>query len=203
MAPREVVMGLDKVERGVSIFGSGIALIVSGVYAVAWVQDSPVTTSVHHVKGKSCPSTYSKHVGLFCEHVLKEADSYWAIRCLFPLIIGLLILLFAILRKRAGVACFALFLGVAVGAIDGAVFIFLGAWLIIRAFRLQRYGEASWTASNKAAREIAQAKKEGRAANLTPSTSTATSTTVAPSPKPLAPPTASKRYTPKQKPRKR
>jgi hypothetical protein len=70
----------------------------------------------------------------------------------------------------------------------------------VRAFRLQRYGEAGWRASNKVARENAQAKKEGRV--VTPKKASAASAAPA-VPGPVAPPTASKRYTPKQKPRKR
>jgi hypothetical protein len=83
----------------------------------------------------------------------------------------------------------------------GIVFLFLGVWLIVRAFRLQRYGEASWSGSNKAAREMAQAKKEGRAPK--PNARSKSTVEPPPPPGPVAPPSASKRYTPKQKPRKR
>jgi hypothetical protein len=82
------------------------------------------------------------------------------------------------------------------------VFVFMGAWLIVRAFRLQRYGDATWTGSNKIAREVAQAKREGRDATPKPKPSSSSPTAALP-PGPAAPPTASKRYTPKQKPRKR
>jgi hypothetical protein len=94
------------------------------------------------------------------------------------------------------VACFSVFLGIGLG-IAGVVFVFMGAWLIVRAFRLQRYGEASWSGSNRAAKELAQARREGR--EQTPKSTS----TPANSPGPTAPPSASKRYTPKQKPRKR
>lgn len=196
LAPREVVFGIDRVERSVSLFGVGIAMIISLVSLVAWIKKSPVITTQKYVKGKVCPSAFPKHVGEFCEHVLKASDSYWATRFLFIFVVALLLLYFTLRRKRAGVACFSVFLGIGLG-IAGVVFVFMGAWLIVRAFRLQRYGEASWSGSNKAAREIAQAKKEGR--DPTPKSSSATP---APS-SPAAPPSPSKRYTPKQKPRKR
>jgi hypothetical protein len=196
MVSREVVFGMDDVERKVSLFGVGIAMVVSLIYAIAWIRKSPVITKQAYVKGKACPSAFSKHVGSFCEHVLRQTDSFWATHFLLVFVVGLIILFFALRRKRAGVACFACFLGVGLQLV-GIVFLFLGVWLIVRAFRLQRYGQASWSGSNKAAREMAQAKKEGRVPK------TKTTETLAPPPGPVAPPSASKRYTPKQKPRKR
>jgi hypothetical protein len=199
LAPREVVFGMDRIERSVSLFGVGIAMVISIVSLVAWINKSSVITTQKYVKGKACPSAFPKHVGEFCEHVLKASDSYWATRFLFVFVTALIILFFALRRKRAGVACFSVFLGIGLG-IAGVVFVFLGAWLIVRAFRLQRYGEATWSGSNKVAREMAQARREGR--DPTPKSSTSSSTP-SPAPGPVAPPTASKRYTPKQKPRKR
>lgn len=187
---------MDDVERKVSLFGVGIAMVVSLIYAIAWIKKSPVITKQAFVKGKTCPSTFSKHVGAYCEHILHQTNSFWATHFLLVFIVGLIILFFTLRRKRAGVACFACFLGVGLQLV-GIVFLFLGVWLIVRAFRLQRYGEASWSGSNKAARALAQAKKEGRV----PKPNAAVNP--APSPGPVAAPVASKRYTPKQKPRKR
>jgi hypothetical protein len=190
---------MDQIERRVSLFGVGIAMIVSLVSLAAWIKTSPVITTQKYVKGKACPSAYPKHVGQFCEHILKASDSYWATRFLFIFVVAVLILFFTLRRKRAGVACFSVFLGIGLG-IAGVVFVFLGAWLIVRAFRLQRYGEASWSGSNRAAKEMAQARKEGR--DPRPKSSSAPAAPAAPA-GPVAPPSASKRYTPKQKPRKR
>ena len=190
---------MDRIERRVSLIAVGVAMLGALIFAAAWIRQSPLTTTQKYVKGKSCPAAYSKHVGNFCEHVLKHADSYWATRFLFIFVIALIILIFALKRKRAGVACFACFLGLGLGFGAGIVFLFLGVWLIVRAFRLQRYGEASWTGSNKVAREMAQGRKEGRA----PVVKSSASPTPVPTPGPVAPPSASKRYTPKQKPRKR
>jgi hypothetical protein len=196
MVSREVVFGMDDVERKVSLFGVGIAMVVSVIYAIAWIKKSPVITKQTYVKGKSCPSAFSKHVGAYCEHILRQTNSFWATHFLLVFIVGLIILFFTLRRKRAGVACFACFLGVGLQLI-GIVFLFLGVWLIVRAFRLQRYGEASWSGSNKAARELAQAKKDGRE----PKGKAAAAPALPPGP--IAAPAASKRYTPKQKPRKR
>lgn len=200
MVSREVVFGMDDVERKVSFFGVGIAMVVSLIYAIAWIKKSPVITKQAYVKGNACPSAFSKHVGTYCEHVLRQTNSYWATHFLLVFVVGLIILFFTLRRKRAGVACFACFLGVGLQLV-GIVFLFLGMWLIVRAFRLQRYGEASWSGSNKAAREIAQAKRDGRTSTSKVKSKSAITTTSTPGS--AAPPTASKRYTPKQKPRKR
>jgi hypothetical protein len=198
MVPREVVFGMDSVERKVSLFAVGIGMIVSLIFGINWVRKAAWSSSQKFVKGKACPPAYPNHVKAYC--ALVNAQSHWATQFLFVFVIGLIILFFALRRKRAGVACFACFLGIALG-LYGVVFLFLGAWLIVRAFRLQRYGEASWSGSNRAAKELAQARREGRVS--TPkSTSTSTSASATPS-GPTAPPSASKRYTPKQKPRKR
>jgi hypothetical protein len=187
---------MDQIERNVSLFGVAIAIIISLVSLVAWIKKSPVITTQKYVKGKACPKAFPLHRLEFCENILKESSSYWATRFLFVFVVALLLLFFALRRKRAGVACFACFLGIGLG-IAGVVFVFLGAWLIVRAFRLQRYGEATWKGSNTIAREMAQAKREGRDPTPKPSAGPALA------PGPVAPPTASKRYTPKQKPRKR
>jgi hypothetical protein len=203
MVPREVVFGMDSIERKVSLYAAGVAMLVALINVMFWVKNTPWTTTQKLTKGNTCPTLYHLVKGQ-CENVLKNAQSHWATQFVFIFAIALIILFFALRRKRAGVACFACFLGVAL-QIEGIVFLFLGVWLIVRAFRLQRYGEASWSGSNKAAREIAQAKKEGRApvAKSTVMPASGSASASAPPPGPVAPPSASKRYTPKQKPRKR
>ena len=201
MVPREVVFGMDSIERKVSLYAAGVAMLVALINVMFWIKNTPWTTTKKPTKGNTCPTLYHLVKGQ-CEHVLKNAQSHWATQFVFIFAIALIILFFALRRKRAGVACFACFLGVAL-QIEGIVFLFLGVWLIVRAFRLQRYGEASWSGSNKAAREIAQAKKEGRAPVTKSTVIPASGSASAPPPGPVAPPSASKRYTPKQKPRKR
>lgn len=200
---REVVMGMDDTERKISIFGVVVAILVSLVPAYEWINKSALVTTQKVVKGKACPATFHLN-GQLCEHVLKNAQSHWAIQFLFGFVVALIILFFALRRKRAGVACFSLFLGIGLG-VSGVVFVFLGGWLIVRAFRLQRYGDPTWAGSNKIAREMAKAKREGRdpRPQTTPKSTGSSVSKPAPTPGPAAPPAPSKRYTPKQRPRKR
>src|ERR1700691_1287605 len=155
MVPREVVMGLDPLERGISLFGAGIALVLALVTAIEWSRNLPTITTQKHVKGTACPSAYPKLVNTLCEHIVKTTRTEWEVKFFFILIVALCILFFAIRRKRAGVACFAIFLCLGLGLGSGLVFFFMGAWLIIRAYRLQKYGVATMLGSNRVAREMA------------------------------------------------
>jgi hypothetical protein len=208
MVPREVVMGLDPLERGISLFGAGIALVLALVTAIEWSRNLPTITTQKHVKGKACPSAYPKLVNTLCEHIVKTTRSEWEVKFFFILVVALCLLYFSLRRKRAGVACFAIFLGLGLGLGAGAVFFFLGAWLIIRAYRLQKYGVAGMVASNQVAREMSLARREGREPNLelpsssapprSPSRGSTKNSTQGPKG-----PDASKRYTPKKRAPKR
>jgi hypothetical protein len=206
LAPREAVLGLDPLERGISLFGASIGLVLAIVTAIEWARNLPVITTTKHTVGKACPAAYPKLVNTLCEHVVKTTRTEWEVKFFFILLVALCVLFFAIRRKRAGVACFAIFLGLGLGIGSGLVFFFLGAWLIIRAYRLQKYGIATMLGSNRVAREMATARKEGRAPNIepmsgssnAPAKNTSKSTPVKP-----GSPEASKRYTPKKPPRRR
>ncbi len=86
---------------------------------------------------------------------------------------------------------FTLFIG-----LIGFVFILLGAWLLLRAWRINKYGT---TNSKLIAREAAARPKGGAAKGATKSSSGKS----AAQPGERKPPTQSKRYTPKAPPRKK
>ena len=91
-------------------------------------------------KGKACPSAYPTRVNTLCEHIVKTTRTEWEVKFFFIVLVAACILYFALRRKRAGVATFAVFLGLGLGLGSGLVFFFMGAWLIMRAYRLQKYG---------------------------------------------------------------
>jgi hypothetical protein len=203
VAPRAVVLGLDNLERGISLFGASIAFVLALVTAIEWVRNIPVINTVKHVKGKACPAPY-KLVSSLCEQKVITSRSEWEVKFFFILLVAACILYFALRRKRAGVACFAVFLGLGLGIESGLVFFFLGVWLIVRAYRLQKYGTPSMLGSNRVARDMSTARKEGRTfkpPSSDDSSSSSSSSKSTPT-KPTAP-EASKRYTPKKPPRRR
>ena len=74
----------------------------------------------------------------------------------------------------------------------GILFMFLGGWLAIRAFRLQKYGDPTFSGSNIKARERAQERRRNRGVRTkSPTTGSASGTA-------RATPAPSKRYTPKK-----
>jgi hypothetical protein len=102
-------------------------------------------------------------------------------------------------RKRTLVAftlflvgfAFTIFIGLA-----GFAFILLGGWLMLRAWRLSKYG----TTDSKVIRRVAATQPRGRQRK---EAAGSTSKTASSSPTARKPPTASKRYTPKAPARKK
>jgi hypothetical protein len=202
MAPRTVVLGLDSIEWRVSLAAAAIGLVFALVTAVGWSRNLATTNKVAHVKGKACQAGYHlvKSVNM-CEEKVFTSRSAWEIEFVFTLVVALAILFFTLRRKRAGVACFAIFLGLGVGIERGFLFFFLGVWLIVRAYRLQKFGTPTMLGSNRVAKDMAIARKEGR--HVTSDVSSTTSSPSRPTPTKPAAPEASKRYTPKKPPRRR
>jgi len=198
---REVVLGLDKIERTVSLVGGAIAMVLAAYEIPDLLHNRHIIETAKYVKGKTCATGY-KHVAAQCQKSVLVHPSYWLPQFLLIVVFGLGIILFALLRKRVGVVTTALVLWLALST-AGLPFLFVAGWLIMRAFRLQKYGDASFSGSNRRAKEIA---KERRASGTPARTKSRSKTTVTDGvlvPGRAAPPTASKRYTPKQKPRKR
>ena len=167
VAPREVVLGLDHDRTRHQPVWRGNCPGVRARHRHRVVAQPSLITTFKHVKGKACPSAYPKLVDTLCEHmrehhaqrvggqVLLHPRSSRSVSC----------------TSRCGASAPALrvsrsFLGLGLGLGAGLVFFFLGAWLIIRAYRLQKYGVAGMVASNQVAREMALARREGRGPNL-------------------------------------
>jgi hypothetical protein len=192
-----VVLGLDSFERKISLVGAGTAIIFALATVVEWARNAATITTQAPSRTNTCAKGFHP-VKALCQEVTHTSRSEWEVRFLFIAVVALCILYFALRRKRAGVACFSIFLGLGLGISTGLVFFFLGAWLIVRAYRLQKYGDASFFGSNRVAKETGQAKRADRVSRAaakgepTPVVS-----------KSVTPPAASKRYTPKQPPRRR
>ena len=199
-----MILGLDQTERNFSYFGGVVALILAAIFIPRLLKNTWITETAKP-KGTTCPTGYTYHASECTKQVLTH-PSYWVPQFLIALIIGLVMLAFAYRRKRAGVVTCALLLGLSMGT-TGFIFLLLGGWLVVRAFRLQKFGDATFKGSNARAREMAQAKKEGRVlessgSSASDSSSKSGSKSAKASTKPSTP-APSKRYTPKQQPRKR
>jgi len=130
----------DHLERTVSLVGAGAALLFALATVVEWIKNVATIATQTPSKANTCLSGYHfVKAKLLCEMLTHTSRSQWEVRFLFITIVALCILYFALRRKRAGVACFSIFLGLGLGVSTGLVFFLLGAWLIVRAYRLQKY----------------------------------------------------------------
>jgi hypothetical protein len=193
-------MGIDRVERRVAFIAGGLAVVLAGLFTPHLLKNTWITVTAKPVKGHTCAKPYHWNASEnICTHLKLTHPSAWIPQFLLIVVMAAAIIVFAYLRKRVGVAFGAFFLGLALGTV-GLPFLILGGWLLLRALRLQRYGEASFFGSSRIAREQAQAKREGRAP-APRRRAKAEAPTAAPA-RPAIP-APSKRYTPKKPTRKR
>ncbi|HEY8081027.1 MAG TPA: hypothetical protein VIE15_02975 [Acidimicrobiales bacterium] len=175
---------LDSKERKWGFGAAGL------VVAIALLGTIPYNTTDKYPKGSAqCPPPPTYHVvGKNCVGTIHHTTSVWQVAVLAILAV---ILLYVVWSSRRTLTIFvSLFSGLAARNTLGLLVIFYGAWLLLRSWRLQRYG----VTDGKAVRQIATERSAARkVARRTPATTQATSKT----------PTPSKRYTPKAKPRKK
>jgi hypothetical protein len=178
---RKAMSGLDAMETKWSKAGLALAAVIGAViviYLAAWHPTKKVTEKVH---------------GVTHTHLVPLSDTY--------LLVGAIVLAFCILgfeglrRNRRTLVVFAFFIdGFALTLVFaplGLALIVLGGWLMLRAYRIQKFG----TANAKQAARVAATRpprRERKQAARTP-----------PSPTGKKPPTANKRYTPKAAPRRK
>jgi hypothetical protein len=178
---RAAMTSLNPTEAKWAKAALAIAALIGAIVIAYLVVDRPtrkVTQKVHGVN----------HV-----HLVPVSDTY--------LLVGAIVLAFCLLgfeglrRQRRTLVVFALFIdGFAftlVFAPLGLALLCVGGWLMLRAYRIQKFGTAN---TKLAAREAAARppRRERKQAARTPATPTG-----------HKPPTANKRYTPKAAPRKK
>jgi hypothetical protein len=179
---RAAMSSLDATETKWSKAGLAIAAIIGAVIVVYLAADHPtkkVTEKIH---------------GVTHTHMVPLSETF--------LLVGAIVVAFCLLgfegirRKRRTLVVFAFFINgfafIAVGAAPlGLALMILGGWLMVRAYRIQKFGTAS---AKLAAREAAARppRRERKQAARTPAKATG-----------HRPPTANKRYTPKAAPRKK
>jgi hypothetical protein len=173
--------GLNPMESKWSKVGLAVAAIIGAVIVLYLAIDRPTRKVAYKVHGQT-------H-----HHLVPVSDTY--------LLIGAIVLVFCILgfegirRQRRTLVVFAFFIdGFAftlVFAPLGLALIVIGGWLMLRAYRIQKFGTPS---AKLAAKEAAARppRRERKAAAQVPVKPTG-----------YKPPTANKRYTPKAAPRKK
>jgi hypothetical protein len=178
---RAAMNGLDPTELKWSRAGIALAALIGLILVVYLAVDHPTRKVTQKIHGVS-------HVRL-----VPVSDTY--------LLIGAIVLGFCLLgyeglrRRKRTLVAFALFVdGFAftlVFAPLGFALIVLGGWLMLRAYRIQKFGSANakMAARQAAARPPRRQRKQAAGTPAKPSG--------------YKPPTANKRYTPKAAPRKK
>ena len=195
-ASREVIFGIDPLERRWSFGIGAIGLMLTAIFLFVQQYGYNKTTP----KNGLCPPAFTL-VKKACEHKYPLVFQDYMGQFFMVLAGALIIIFFAWRKKRVGIIVAAFMMGLALSNV-GLPFLILGGWLGIRAFRLQKYGDPTFIGSNQQSRLRAQERAANRKKGIGYSRgkkSDADTTT-----SPLRPvPTANKRYTPKQSGRRR
>ena len=185
---------LDDFERKISYAAAAVGLIYAAIYIPHLLKNTYLTSTTKALKDGSCPSKFHL-VAKVCTKSVLTHPSYWWPFFIVTMILVVAMGLFAFFRNRVGIIVAGILIAFTTNVSAGFAFFILAAWLITRAYRLNKYGDASMkgagqrSAQNAALRRQERQSRRGRAA--TPATESARPT-----------PTPSKRYTPKKTPRR-
>ena len=205
---RARITQIDPMERKVGLGASALAGVFALVYTIPYmVAKISVATTVKPVH-KTCTHGY---------HYIASTNTcngvYPASHYTFPLILWLVFAVAIFVTVRIGRRAPMAFAIVLTGLAFGTVIIMLpyvvcGAWLLLRAYRTQKYGAP--TAKAPVEGYVKPPPRSGRGASRTASAGGTRNTTRRrrgnePEPEQAArrPPTASKRYTPKSAPKRK
>jgi hypothetical protein len=193
---RQRMRTLDDTERRFAWAAGAIALVISLSY-IPRLMHKTVTWTVEPF-GALHHCDYTKVVGKSCELKTITYPSDYIGFFLLLVVLGLVILACAYFRKRS-LIIFASLLAGFFASLVGLLLIGYGAWLLMRSWRLSRYGAKDGATARKVAMERAADKREQRKSAprdsrvKTAKGATPTKSSV----------NRSKRYTPKAKSRRR
>lgn len=192
---RERMRTLDATERKWGFIASGFVLALSLLYVPNLLHTTYAAPTHKPVAGRCAHGFHL--VGKLCETIYHPSD--YALQFTVLIALGGIFLLAVWQRRRTLAIFFSMLAGLASTFVGGAVVLFVGlgygGWLLARSWRVQRYGTKDAKEVRARATERAEAKRSARrAAKASPDAAgTPARTSVQ----------ASKRYTPKAKPRRR
>jgi hypothetical protein len=196
---RRAILVLDKRERQVGLIGSALATLIALVTTVPYVLNpkTKVSQTLPATKNHTCSVkgfTFDKATGK-CNGKVAYSLEHWVFALVLLLAFALAIYVTVRIGRRAPVGFTALMAGLAyetqVG-IFGLPFIAAGGWLLIRAWRVQRYGSVMGTKANPTGERKPPPPRAERPTRAKKSRT----------PEPAGP-VANKRYTPKAQSRKK
>jgi hypothetical protein len=221
----DAIRQVDQLERRIGFGGAALAVVIGLVAFVPYISDPKKRVADQFARaGKHCPPGFKDTLvkgAHQCVGTVTFPRSHWITELAIIVLFGLFIAVATWYGRRSLVAFSLLFGGLAVvsttGSILGLAYILAGGWLMVRAYRVQKYGTTSGkevaaiAAEQRAERKASGGKtssgtrSSSRSSRGTrSSTSTSKSNKKAPAPSgDRSKPQANKRYTPKTPPRKR
>jgi hypothetical protein len=173
-------------------FAAGALPLMVAAFLVPFLLHDTVQTATTAKVNNKCPSPY-KLVGANCVHPVTHHPSQYVVQFCLALLLGIALLTVVWFAKRTLTIFVSFLAGLAIGAL-GLALIGYGGWLLVRSWRLQRYGATDGKTARATSMQRAEAKREYRRAQRSGAT---------PSPTGKSLPGQSKRYTPKSKPRRK
>lgn len=203
------IRNVDPTERKLG-YGAAALMAVAGLFAlVPHIEhpNRPVVVTATKTKGK-CPSDYTE-VAKVCTQYVVHSRSDWILSLAVVLVLAVLVAVATRWGRRSLLAFALLFGGLAVETLTypdlGLLFLIGGGWLLVRSYRVQKYG----TTSSREVAKIAAERRSDKRKGITPAPTKASAKgakakgKAAPTPGERPKPGANKRYTPKAPPRKK
>jgi hypothetical protein len=195
---RERMRTLDTTERKVAFGDAGI-VVAASLLLIPYLLHNTTQTSSTALPHSKCLLPPLKWTGKSCELVQLFHPSHFALPFVLLLAVGV-VLLFAVWRSIRALTIFmSLFAGIAGFRYSPIIFICgmgVAIWLLVRSWRLQRFGAKDSKTVRKVAMERSAERKEARRTEKQAGSTPRVAGKAAPTP--------SKRYTaPKAKPRRK
>jgi hypothetical protein len=196
---RQRMRTLDDTERKLAWAAGAIALLISLTYIPRLSHKTVTWTSEPFGKHHSCAYTLVKKT---CELKTITFPSDYIGFFLLLIVLGFVILACAYWRKRS-LTIFASLLAGFFSSIVGLLLIGYAAWLLMRSWRLSRYGAKDGATARKVALERAAERRELRKSTPRDARAARAPRSKGPTPPTKSTVSRSKRYTPKAKSRRR
>lgn len=196
---RQRMRSLDDTERKFAWAAGAVALVISLTYIPRLMHKTVTWTVESFAKNHVCNYTLVKKS---CELKTITFPSDYIGFFLLLVFLGLVILACAYYRKRS-LTIFASLLAGFFSSIVGLLLIGYAAWLLMRSWRLSRYGAKDGATARKVALERAAERREQRKSGTREPRATRTSSRTSSAAPAKSTVNRSKRYTPKAKPRRR
>jgi hypothetical protein len=214
---RNLVNQIDPTERKIGYIASGLAVVLTLVSTIPYMVRRVSVATTTKPSGHSCANhyTYTTHSGSAATCNTVYPTSHYAFSLVLLLVFSAAIFVTVRIGRRAPLAFTLVLTGLAIGSVIANTiivlpFIFAGGWLLLRAWRSQKYGSPSakaplpgYTPPRRGPAPKAGAASGRSGGSTTNASRRSRKNQPPPSPTGRTAPTANKRYTPKAPPKKK